>query len=192
MRIANVDGRVKLLVAGGAVDVEVASSGHFSADPQAAYERFGELSDWAATVSGPSEEFFPETTGPPSPAPRQVFAIGLNYLDHAAESGFEAPTHPVVFPKYVSSFSGPVSEVVLPDGSVDWEVEVVAVIGRTARNVPVKRGLGVRRRSDRRPGHLGEGLATKRARASVRSGQVLFRILADGPVIGDARRAGRP
>ena len=140
MRIANVDGRVKLLVAGGAVDVEAASSGRFTADPQAAYERFDEVRDWAATVSEPSEKFSPETTGPPSPAPRQVFAIGLNYLDHAAESGFEAPTHPVVFPKYVSSFSGPVSEVVLPDGSVDWEVEVVAVIGRTARNVPVKHG----------------------------------------------------
>jgi 2-keto-4-pentenoate hydratase/2-oxohepta-3-ene-1,7-dioic acid hydratase in catechol pathway len=121
MRIANVDGRVKLLVADGAVDVEAASSGRFTADPQAAYERFDEVRDWAATVSEPSEEFSPETTGPPSPAPRQVFAIGLNYLDHAAESGFEVPTHPVVFPKYVSSFSGPVSEVVLPEGSVDWE-----------------------------------------------------------------------
>ena len=63
MRIANVDGRVKLLVAGGAVDVEVASSGRFTADPQAAYERFGELSDWAATVSGPSEEVLPGDDG---------------------------------------------------------------------------------------------------------------------------------
>ena len=99
MRIANVDGRVKLLVAGGAVDVEAASSGRFSADPQAAYERFDEVHDWATTVSGPSEEFSPETAGPPSPAPRQVFAIGLNYTDHAAESGFEVPDAPGRLPE---------------------------------------------------------------------------------------------
>ncbi len=140
MRIANIDGRVKLLVAGGAVDVEVASSGRFTSALQAVYGQFDELREWATTVSGPSEKFSPESAGPPSPAPRQVFAIGLNYTDHAAESGFEVPTLPVVFPKYVSSFSGPVSEVALPEGTVDWEVEVVAVVGRTARNVPVERG----------------------------------------------------
>jgi 2-keto-4-pentenoate hydratase/2-oxohepta-3-ene-1,7-dioic acid hydratase in catechol pathway len=140
MRIANGNGRLKLLVAGGAVDVEVASDGRFGADPQAAYPRFAELRDWASTVSHPAEAFSPETAGPPSPGPRQVFAIGLNYRDHAAESGFGAPEVPVVFPKYVSSFAGPVTEVVLPDGSVDWEVEVVAVIGKTARSVTVDRG----------------------------------------------------
>ena len=62
-----------------------------------------------------------------------MFAIGLNYRDHAAESGLEAPKSPVVFAKYVSSFAGAVSEVILPEGSVDWEIEVVAVIGKTAQ-----------------------------------------------------------
>ncbi len=140
MRIANINGRLKLLVAGAAVDVAAASGGRFGPDPQAAYECFAELQEWAATISQPGEPFSPEAAGPPVPAPRQVFAIGLNYLDHAAESGFEVPQAPVVFPKYVSSFSGPVTEVVLPEGSVDWEVEVVAVIGKTARAVPAARG----------------------------------------------------
>ncbi len=140
MRIANVNGRLKLLVGGGAVDVETASHRQFGADPQAVYECFAELQAWAAGISQPAEGFTPEQAGPPAPAPRQVFAIGLNYLDHAAESGLQAPEAPVVFGKWVSSFSGAVSEVVLPDGSVDWEVEVVAVIGRTARAVPVERG----------------------------------------------------
>ena len=139
MRIANVNGRLKLLVADGAVDVETASGGRFSADPQAAYARFAELQDWAGTVGEAAEPFRPEQAGPPSPAPRQVFAIGLNYRDHAAESGLDAPTSPVVFPKYVSSFAGAFTEVVLPEGSVDWEIEVVAVIGKTARAVPVER-----------------------------------------------------
>jgi 2,4-didehydro-3-deoxy-L-rhamnonate hydrolase len=139
MRIASVNDRVKLLVGDGAVDIATVSGGRFSAHPQAAYERFPELKAWAATVSQPEEAFEPATAGAPSPSPRQVFAIGLNYRDHAAESGFQPPERPVVFVKYVTSFSGPVTEVELPDGSVDWEVELVVVIGETARAVPVER-----------------------------------------------------
>ena len=139
MRIANVDGRLKLLVADGAVDVGNASDGRFGPSPQLAYERFEELRRWAGAIDQPTEPFSPERAGAPAPLPRQVFAIGLNYRDHAAESGFAAPAVPVVFTKYPSSFSGPVSEVILPEGSVDWEVEVVAVIAKTARDVPTVR-----------------------------------------------------
>ncbi|MGH3634529.1 MAG: fumarylacetoacetate hydrolase family protein [Mycobacterium sp.] len=140
MRIANSKGRLTLLVAGGAVDVERATAGRFDADPHAAYERFAELTTWAATVNEPTEDFCPQTAGPPSPAPRQVFAVGLNYRDHAAESGLAAPSSPLVFTKYVSSFAGPVTEVELTGESVDWEVELVAVIGKTARHVRVEHG----------------------------------------------------
>jgi 2,4-didehydro-3-deoxy-L-rhamnonate hydrolase len=140
MRIANGNGRLKLLIDDGAVDVETASGGRFAADPQAAYERFAELRQWASTVTGADEPFESASAGPPAPAPRQVFGIGLNYRDHAAESGVQPPEAPLVFTKYVSSFTGPVGEVELPDGSVDWEVEVVAVLGRTARDIPVDQG----------------------------------------------------
>jgi 2,4-didehydro-3-deoxy-L-rhamnonate hydrolase len=139
MRLANVDGRMKLLVDGGAVDVERASNGRLPAGPAAVYDRFDDLAAWAAGVTEADESFGREQAGPPSPWPRQVFGIGINYVDHAAESGHDVPSEPVVFTKYVSSFSGPVSTVTLPPGSVDWEVEVVAVIGRTAREVPVAR-----------------------------------------------------
>ncbi|NED83268.1 fumarylacetoacetate hydrolase, partial [Streptomyces sp. SID11233] len=72
-----------------------------------------------------------------APAPRQVLAIGLNYRDHAAESGFDVPEGlPPVFTKFVTSLSGPVTEVKLPEnGKTDWEVELVAVIGERAENV---------------------------------------------------------
>jgi 2,4-didehydro-3-deoxy-L-rhamnonate hydrolase len=136
MRMANVDGRVKVLVDGGAVDVQRASRGRLPAHPQAAYEHFDELVAWSSGVTEADEPFAPDLAGPPSPTPRQVFGIGINYRDHAAESGHDVPDFPVVFTKYVSAFSGPVSTVALPPGSVDWEVEVVAVIGRTARAVP--------------------------------------------------------
>jgi 2-keto-4-pentenoate hydratase/2-oxohepta-3-ene-1,7-dioic acid hydratase in catechol pathway len=63
-----------------------------------------------------------------------VLAIGLNYAEHAAESGFDVPEEPtVLFTKWQSCLTGPVTEVVLPDGGhTDWEVELVVVLGRRA------------------------------------------------------------
>ena len=69
------------------------------------------------------------------PRPAQVFAIGLNYRDHAAESGFALPAEPVVFTKYASSFTGPTGDITLSPGNVDWEVELVAVIGTGGRDI---------------------------------------------------------
>ncbi|MFC9974203.1 fumarylacetoacetate hydrolase family protein [Spirillospora sp. NPDC127200] len=138
MRIANLAGRLVLVRAGRAVDVERASGGRFAADPQAVYADWAAFRDWAATAGLPDGEPF-ETAdlGAPVPAPRQVFAIGLNYRDHAAESGFDAPEGlPPVFTKFATALTGPVTDVVLPEGGhTDWEVELVAVIGETARNV---------------------------------------------------------
>jgi 2-keto-4-pentenoate hydratase/2-oxohepta-3-ene-1,7-dioic acid hydratase in catechol pathway len=68
----------------------------------------------------------------------KFIAIGLNYSDHAAESGLPVPTEPVIFMKATSCIVGPNDDVMLPRGSVktDWEVELGVVIGRTARYVP--------------------------------------------------------
>lgn len=68
---------------------------------------------------------------------RKFIAIGLNYADHAAESGMAVPSEPVVFNKWTSCIVGPNDDVVLPPGSVksDWEVELGVVIGKTARQV---------------------------------------------------------
>jgi 2-keto-4-pentenoate hydratase/2-oxohepta-3-ene-1,7-dioic acid hydratase in catechol pathway len=147
MRIANFGGRLTLLLADGAVDVATASDGRFGPDPQAIYEVFDDFKEWAASLGDPATAGFDPATvdwatlGAPAPAPRQVFAIGLNYRDHAAEGGFTAmPEKPTVFTKFPSSFSGPITDVQLPPGSVDWEVEVVAVISRAARDVDASRG----------------------------------------------------
>jgi 2-keto-4-pentenoate hydratase/2-oxohepta-3-ene-1,7-dioic acid hydratase in catechol pathway len=74
--------------------------------------------------------------GPPVPDPRQVFAVALNYRPHAAEAGFVAPDEPLVFTKFPSCITGPVTTVALPEGHVDWEIEVVAVIGRGGFRIP--------------------------------------------------------
>lgn len=138
MRIANLSGRLALIADGHAVDVERASGGLFSADPQAVYERWEEFCAWAAGATLPAGgPFEASALGSPAPAPRQTLAIGLNYRDHAAESGFVAPQGlPPVFTKYVTSISGPVTEVTLPPGGhTDWEVELVAVVGTRAHKV---------------------------------------------------------
>jgi 2,4-didehydro-3-deoxy-L-rhamnonate hydrolase len=125
-----------LLTEDGWVDVERASRGLFPADPQEVYERWEEFRHWAtqARPSGDSEISQSDLRSP-VPRPRQTLAIGLNYRDHADESGFTAPEHPPVFTKFVSSITGPYGDVSLPEGSVDWEVELVAVIGRRAWQV---------------------------------------------------------
>ncbi|MCA3559607.1 MAG: fumarylacetoacetate hydrolase family protein [Aestuariivirga sp.] len=69
--------------------------------------------------------------------PQKFIAIGLNYSDHAAESGLQVPKEPVVFTKQVSCLSGPFDDVTLPPKSrkSDWEVELGVIIGARAKNI---------------------------------------------------------
>jgi 2,4-diketo-3-deoxy-L-fuconate hydrolase len=69
------------------------------------------------------------------PRPRQVFAIGLNYRSHAEESGMPVPDVPATFTKFPASLSGPFTDIEVDGDAVDWEVELVTVIGRTADRV---------------------------------------------------------
>jgi 2-keto-4-pentenoate hydratase/2-oxohepta-3-ene-1,7-dioic acid hydratase in catechol pathway len=74
----------------------------------------------------------------------KIVAVGLNYRDHAAEAGLQSPKEPVLFMKATSALNGPNDDVVIPPGStkLDWEVELVIVIGRVARGVPESDALG--------------------------------------------------
>lgn len=74
----------------------------------------------------------------PIPAPPRVFAIGLNYRDHAIESGMEIPTTPVVFFKLSTSVVGPGDAIVLPKNSTmpDYEAEFAFVIGKGGYRIP--------------------------------------------------------
>ncbi|HIG33084.1 MAG TPA: FAA hydrolase family protein [Flavobacteriales bacterium] len=69
--------------------------------------------------------------------------IGLNYSDHAKESGMEVPSEPVIFSKVTSAISGPDDDVIIPRNAVktDWEVELGVVIGKTAKYVDEKTAL---------------------------------------------------
>ncbi len=148
MRIANLQGRLVVVVGepGTEVghDVEKASGGRFAADPQAVYADWAAFAGWSASARwGEGTPVRPEDLGSPVPAPRQVFAIGLNYREHAAESGFNAPVNdPPVFTKFPSCIIGPRGDIEMPQGGhVDWEVELVAVIGRHAHRVRVDEAM---------------------------------------------------
>jgi 2-keto-4-pentenoate hydratase/2-oxohepta-3-ene-1,7-dioic acid hydratase in catechol pathway len=137
MRIANLDSRLVLLTGDAALDVERASAGRFGPDPHAAYDDWDAFSAWAATADlGAAEPYDPEALGAPVPRPRQVFALGLNYALHAAESGYDLPPMPLTFTKFPSCITGPAATVGVATDRVDWEVELVAVIGRPAHRVP--------------------------------------------------------
>lgn len=137
MRIGRIDGRLSLVSGDHALDVEAASDGKFAADPDQVFARWREFTTWAARQSpDDGEPFTAAQAGPPLLRPAQVFGIGLNYRAHADEAGFGQTLHsPTVFTKFVSSITGPCDTVVLPSKRVDWEVELVVVIGESAYQV---------------------------------------------------------
>lgn len=141
MRIATLNDRAVLLVGDTdstgsveglrAVDVETASEGRFGPRPDDVYERWEAFSQWASGAQLPGGEVFsPADLGPPVPRPAQIFAIGLNYRDHAHEAGLDIPTELVVFTKFPSCLTGPDADVRCVSDRVDYEVELVVVIGR--------------------------------------------------------------
>ena len=81
--------------------------------------------------------------GPCVPNPGKIICVGLNYARHAAESGAAVPTTPILFSKFNNSIAGPNDSIPLPANAeqYDYEVELVVVIGKTARNVSVDDAL---------------------------------------------------
>lgn len=79
----------------------------------------------------------------PVPDARKIICLGLNYSDHAKESGVEPPSEPVLFSKYTTALIGHGENIVLPPESdqVDYEAELVIVIGRRGRHIPRNRAM---------------------------------------------------
>jgi 2,4-didehydro-3-deoxy-L-rhamnonate hydrolase len=100
---------------------------------------FGAPDEFRAAVgervaAGRLERFTGERIGAPIPRPHQILCIGLNYSDHAAETGAAVPDEPILFTKSPNTLIGPNDDVRQPRGStkLDWEVELGIVIGKRA------------------------------------------------------------
>ena len=141
-------------------------------------------------AAGPPGEAW--SCSPPLP-PGKLLGIGLNYRDHAAETGAELPSQPLLFAKLVSSVTGPSGEVVRPayTDELDYEGELAVVIGRTAprragrgrRPGPRLRLRGDERRDRPRP-------PARRAPVDPRQGRRRLRPVR--PLDHDRRRGARP
>lgn len=135
MKLANHDGRLALVLDDGVADVATMSGGRFGPDPMSAFDDWAAFADWAAGVDDATGQLDESRLGCPVPRPRQVFAIGLNYRSHAEESGMAVSEVPATFTKFSTSLSGPFDDIEIVGDAVDWEVELVAVVGKPARRV---------------------------------------------------------
>jgi 2-keto-4-pentenoate hydratase/2-oxohepta-3-ene-1,7-dioic acid hydratase in catechol pathway len=135
MRIGNVRGTPGLLDEAGWLDIPAASGGRF-ADALAIFDSWDEFTVWAGEVADhPRQPYGAADLGAPVPLPRQVFGAGLNYHSHLAESGRPVPALPLFFTKFPTAIVGPYDDILVPTDMVDFEVELVVVMGRPAEAV---------------------------------------------------------
>jgi len=142
--MGSVDGRAVLAVDDLVYDVEQASDGALPSSPRRAVAEHAALHELSARLTAGSagergpEPLGPTATvllGPPVPWPRQVFGIGLNYRLHAAESGSELPSVPLVFTKFPGCLAGPTADIPVAAPTTDYEAELVVVIGTQCKDV---------------------------------------------------------
>ena len=136
-RLANIDGRAALVSGENYYDLEKISQGNFSQDPMRALEALSELSALGAQLDNfePSGQLADVELGPPVPNPKNCYAVGLNYRNHAEESNMAMPPVPMVFTKHTSCISGPTIDIEMRSDYVDYEAELVAVIGKPGKDI---------------------------------------------------------
>ncbi len=144
-RFANVSGRSALVDdSRDYYDLHRISSGAISADPMKALRDPRALRTAQSKLgdAAPDGAMDGADIGPPIPTPRNIFAIGLNYAEHIAETGAETSNAPVLFTKFPSCIVGPNSDVELRTDDADYEIEMVVVIGKAGRDIAVEHAWG--------------------------------------------------
>lgn len=134
-QLANVAGRAALVSGDHYYDLEAAGNGALGSDPMAAIAAFDQLHTVGLEDLDPTGAVEDVELGPPVPAPRNCFGIGLNYRSHVEETGRDLPGQPVVFTKFPSCISPPDTDVELAGEAIDYEAELVVVMGKGGRNI---------------------------------------------------------
>ncbi len=139
LRFATYQGRAQLVVGKGThcVDLEQVSNGLFTSDPMQAFARWAELREFANSITEAGEPLDPTSLDAPSPRPKQLFGIGLNYRAHAMETGATIPPSPLTFTKFVSAINSPFGDIQISQTTVDWEAELVVVIATGGRDIDI-------------------------------------------------------
>jgi len=136
-RLASIAGRAALIIGDRYLDVEAATDGRLGSDTIGLLSAPSDLSAFNdVLMAASSTRALDETTlGPPVPNPAQVFGVGLNYVNHAAEGGMDVPEVPLIFTKFRSSIAAPNAEIQLRSDYCDYEGELVVVIGPGGRDI---------------------------------------------------------
>ena len=136
-RLACVEGRAALVERDHYFDLETLSGGELTADPMAALEAPERLHALTAALDAAhaTGRLDDATLDAPVPRPRNCYGIGLNYKAHADEASMDLPPAPMVFTKFPSCIVGPTADVEMRSDSVDYEAEIVAVIGTPGKDI---------------------------------------------------------
>jgi 2-keto-4-pentenoate hydratase/2-oxohepta-3-ene-1,7-dioic acid hydratase in catechol pathway len=136
-RLLNVSGRAAIQTDDRWHDLASLSGDSALASPMAAVARFDELHamQHLAAGRGGDGSMSDADLRAVVPVPQKVFGIGLNYRAHATETNAQLPPAPLTFTKFPSCLAGPYDDIVLSGDTVDWEVELVVVIGTGGRHI---------------------------------------------------------
>ena len=142
-KLGTVDGKAVLIKDNHYFDVASLSDGAISSDSVEALKFQTELSELYESLSekNATGNLSEVELGNPVPKSPNCYAVGLNYRKHAEESGMDIPEVPMIFTKHISCFVGPKANVEMRSDYVDWEVELVAVIGKEGKNIPKENAL---------------------------------------------------
>ena len=102
--------------------------------------------NWPEKIAGinDSGQIIKDRIGCPIHAPSKIICLGKNYAEHAKEGGFDKPDKPLIFCKTPNALNGPFDPIVLPksSGQIDWEVELVIIIGKEGKRIPKSEAWG--------------------------------------------------
>ena len=136
-KLANISGKAALIRGEHYYDLKVISNDTFDGDTLNALNHLDKLHELNEildenTPTGLLEE---ANIDAPISSPKNCYAVGLNYRNHAEEAGMEIPNVPMIFTKHTSCLVGPYAEIEMRSDHVDYEAELVAVIGKSGKDI---------------------------------------------------------
>ena len=136
-KLANIAGRAALVEGENYYDLETISNGNFDEDTTNALKNLDGLKALSSELSKatPSGILKDANIDAPVSAPKNCYAVGLNYRNHAEEAGMDIPSAPMVFTKHTTCLVGPNANIEMRSDHVDYEAELVAVIGMPGKDI---------------------------------------------------------
>ena len=136
-KLANIEGRAALVEGDNYYDLETISNGKFNNDTSNALTNLVGLSELSEDLSKsePSGLLHDIKIDAPISAPKNCYAVGLNYRNHAEEAGMDIPSVPMVFTKHTTCLVGPNSTIEMRSDHVDYEAELVVEIGKSGKDI---------------------------------------------------------